>query len=91
MIPLSFQRAQALFGRPLGLSEFGKAVEGNPHHWNDAEVVRETAQNALTKALLLQLPQRFVVRVRNGNEEGLEYVSLVFEATGESIVLKEWA
>ena len=89
MIPLSLQRAQHLFGRPLGLSEFGKTIEGNPHHWNDAEIVLDTAHTAITNATLLQCPQTFVVRVRNGDYDGMEYVSLVFEANASTIVLKQ--
>lgn len=90
MIPLSFQRAWSLFGSSLTYSEFVDVVDKNPHHWRDAEVVRETAFAAEIKAKITGEAQSFIVRIRKADEDaGLEFVSLVFVATGSSVFLKE--
>lgn len=86
---MTFQRAQDLFGIPLPFAEFGETVERHPHHWHDTEAVRETAHRAYETAHALQRAQRFVIRVRNA-ENGPEYASLVFEAEGGIVTLKEW-
>lgn len=90
MIPMSFQRSQVLFGAPLAFVEFVRTVEGNPHHWYDTEAVKDAAHEASDKARASQCAQRFVLRVRNGNYDGREYASLVFEVEKEIVTFKEW-
>jgi hypothetical protein len=79
MIPLSLNRAHALFASPLPLEEFLKTVHENFHYWRDAELVEETARASFLKTTVTGEAQTFIVRIRKADEDaGLEFLSLRF-------------